>query len=216
MVSLVETKTSFGISMHTCSIKTSDHGRVVPKKAVFYMKAKQRLSSTVKNYSLLRALCSLFRKKALNRPFPLVTQGAKVAKETFLKSRERAAFQKGLPSLTGCNSSPSGVESFWLPHLSSGRKNSSWRPWRLERSGRFVIRWRQRNCPLLKSVNQFTRQIESSLNSSAKNPQPHAPPGSRRQRGSGCSPGVFPGADTWRGFPGSCRAGWCWRGRGRR
>jgi hypothetical protein len=30
-------------------------------------------------------------------------------------------------------------EAFCLPHLSSGRQNSSWRPWCHERSGRFTL-----------------------------------------------------------------------------
>jgi len=51
-----------------------------------------------------------------NRPLPLVAQGAEYAKEKILESREKAAFQKHCPTLSG------GI--------------FSWRTWSLERSGR--------------------------------------------------------------------------------
>ncbi len=40
-------------------------------------------------------------KSIVNRPLPLVAQGARFAKETILESREKAAFQKIASSLSG-------------------------------------------------------------------------------------------------------------------
>jgi hypothetical protein len=48
----------------------------------------------------------------VNRPLPLVAQGAKIAKETILESRERSAFQKIASPCREKESSPSGVKSF--------------------------------------------------------------------------------------------------------